>query len=173
MQNLQAHTDGYKFLLVSVDVFSKFAIVYPLKNKSARSVKNGFIKSIQQRKPKSIQTDRGTEYFNRLLQTWFKQNNIKHFASHNYDIKAAIVERFLRTLKGRMWRYFTHHNTRRYIECLPKLGKSYNNTFHRTIDMSPNEASKTKNENFVLQRLLNDVLPSKPKFKINDVIRVS
>ena len=98
MQNLQADNDGYKYLFVNIDVFSKFAIVYPLKNKSAQTVKNAFIKAIKQRKPKTIQTDRGTEYFNRVLQNWFKQKNIKHFASHNYDIKAAIVERFLRTL---------------------------------------------------------------------------
>ena len=88
-------------------------------------------------------------------------------------MKAAVVERFLRTLKGRMWRYFTQHNTRRYVECLPKLVKSYNNTFHRTIGMTPNEASKTKNENLVLHRLLKGRLPSKPKFKINDIVRVS
>ena len=88
-------------------------------------------------------------------------------------MKAAVVERFLRTLKSRMWRYFTHHNTRRYVECLPKLVESYNNTFHRTISMTPNEASKTKNENVVLERLLKGCKSSKPKFKINDIVRVS
>ena len=173
IQNLHADNDGYKYLLVNIDVFSKFAIVYPLKNKSGQTVKNAFINSIKQRKPKTVQTDRGTEYFNRVLQSWFTRNNIKHFALHNYDVKAAVVERFLRTLKSRMWRYFTHHNTRRYIECLPKLVESYNNTFHRTIGMTPNEASKTKNESVVLQRLLKGCKLSKPKFKINDIVRVS
>ena len=76
-------------------------------------MKKAFIKSIQHRKPKVVQTDRGTEYFNSVLQNWFVRNNIKHFASHNYDIKAAIVERFLRMLKARMWRYFMQHCTRR------------------------------------------------------------
>ena len=175
IQNLHAENDGYKFLLVNIDVFSKFAIVYPLKNKTAKTVKNGFIKSIQFRKPKAIQTDRGTEYFNRVLRNWFKRNNIKHFASHNYDVKAAVVERFLRTLKSRMWRYFTQHNTRRYVECLPELVKSYNNAFHRTIGMTPNEASKTKNENdvYFASFIKKGRLPAIPKFKINDVVRVS
>ena len=173
IQNLHADNDGYKFLLVNIDVFSKFVIVFPLKNKSARTVKNAFIKSILFRKPKSVQTDRGTEYFNSVLRKWFKRNNIKHFASHNYDVKASVVERFLRTLKARMWRYFTHHNTRRYVECLPELVKSYNNTFHRTIGMTPIEASKTKNENLVLSRLIKGRLPSKHKFKLNDIVRVS
>ena len=124
IQNLHADNDGYKYLLVNIDVFSKFAIVYPLKNKSGQTVKNAFINSIKLRKPKTVQTDRGSEYFNRVLQTWFTRNNIKHFASHNYDVKAAVVERFLRTLKSRMWRYFKQHNTKRYVEPLPKLVKS-------------------------------------------------
>ena len=158
---------------MNIDVFSKFVIVYPLKNKAAQTVKNAFIKSIQFRKPKFIQTDRGTEYFNRVLQNWLTQNNIKHFTTHNYEVKAPVVERFLRTLKTCVWRYFTKHNTRRYIECLPKLVKSYNNTFHRTIGMTPNEASKTKNENLVFSRLIKGRLPSKPKFKINNIVRVS
>ena len=144
LQNLHADNDGYKFLLVNIDVFSKFAIVYPLKNKSAQSVKNAFIESIKFRKPKFVQTDRGTEYFNNMLKKWFAQNKIKHFATHNYDVKAAVVEQFLWTLKARMWRYFTQHNTRRYVECLPELVKSYNDTFHRTMGMTPNEASKNK-----------------------------
>ena len=71
-----------------------------------------------------------------------------------------------------MWRYFTQHNTRRYVECLPELVKSYNDTFHRTIGMTPNEASKKNNENIVLQRLNGPSL-SNPKFKINDIVRVS
>ena len=71
-----------------------------------------------------------------------------------------------------MWRYFTQHHTRRYVERLPRLVKSYNNTFHQSIGMTPNEASKIKNENLVLQRL-NPPLPSKPMFKMNDVVRIS
>ena len=173
MQKFHADNDGYNFLLVNIDVFLKFVMVYPLKNKSASAVKNAFIESIKFRKPKCVQTDLDTEYFNTVLKKWFTQNKIKHFATQNYDVKAAVVERFLRTLKARMWRYFTQHNTRRYVECLPKLVKSYNNTFHRTIGMTPNEASKAKNKNIVLQRLLKCCDPSKPKFKINDIVRVS
>ena len=67
IQNLHADNDGYKFLLVNIDVFSKFAIVYPLKNKSVQTIKNAFIKSIHFQKPKAVQTDCGTECFNHVL----------------------------------------------------------------------------------------------------------
>ena len=73
-----------------------------------------------------------------------------------------------------MWCYFTCHNTRRYVECLPKLVASYNNTFHCSNGMTPIEASKPKNENFVLQWLYGQN-PSKPsaKFKLNVSVRIS
>ena len=53
-QNLHANNDGYKYLLVTIDVFSKFSIVFPLKSKSAMTVKEAFEKSIQKRKPKAV-----------------------------------------------------------------------------------------------------------------------
>ena len=137
-------------------------------------VKRGFESSILKRKKKGIQTDRGTEFFNRGLQVWFKQKRIKDFASHNYD-KASIAERILRTLKSRMWHYFTWHNTRRYVGCLAKLIKSYNNSFHCSIDMTPIKGSKTKRkQNIILKWLYSrGVLKPHPKFKLNDMVRVA
>ena len=174
MQSVSVENDGYNFLLVNVDVFSKFAIVIPLKSKNALDVKRGFEKSVLNRKAKAIQTDRGIKFFNHDLQLLFKWNHIKHFASHNYDVKAAIAERILRLLKARMWQYFMHHNTRRYVECLPNLVNSYNTSFHRSIVMSPIEGSNINNENNILKWFYGRRI-SKPhlKFKLNDTFRVA
>ena len=68
-----------------------------------------------------------------------KRHDIKCYISENEDIKAAAVERFNRTLKTKMYRYFTTKNTRRYIDVLPDLLHSYNHTYHRSIGMAPIE----------------------------------
>ena len=57
--------------------------------------------------PNTLQTDKGTDCFNRPLQKLLKEHGVHHFATHNEETKASIVERFNRTLKARMSRYFT------------------------------------------------------------------
>ena len=84
-----------------------------------------------------LQTDRGSEILNRSFKTWFKKQNIELFRSHNYDTKAAIVERFIRTLKDKWWRYFTYTNSRNYVEVLPELLHSDKRTYHISIKRTP------------------------------------
>ena len=69
-----------------------------------------------------------------------------HFATHNEETKASIVERFNRTLKTRMWRYFTNKQSVRYVDVLQDFVRSYNNSFHRTIGMAPSEVNATNQE---------------------------
>ena len=70
-----------------------------------------------------------------------RRRGIKFYTSENEDLKAAVVERFNRTLKTKMFRYFTHVNTRRYLDVLDDLLHSYNNTHHRSIGMAPSEVN--------------------------------
>ena len=83
-----------------------------------------------------MQTDKGKEFVNKQVQAYLKEQAIRHFASES-DQKAAMVERFNRTLKGRMWKYFTAQNTHRYLDMLPDLLDAYNHAKHRTIGMAP------------------------------------
>ena len=123
-------------------VYSKYAWVIPVKNKTAVSVLQAFkIILSKGRTPKNIQSDKGTEFENHLFQNFLKKNNIHFYTSKNYDIKAAVVERFNRTLKTKMYKYFTMKKTKKYIDILNKLVSSYNNTCHRSIGMTPTEAS--------------------------------
>jgi len=87
-----------------------------------------------------------------------KRHGIKFYTSENEDLKAAVVERFNRTLKEKMFRYFTHKNTRRYTDVLEDLLHSYNNTYDRSIGMSPLEVNRD-NEDADRARLY----PLKPK----------
>jgi hypothetical protein len=107
---------------------------------------------IEEQQCKLLQTDKGTEFLNASFQKLLTERNIRHYTSENDDIKASVVERFNRTLKGVMWRYLTHTSSGRYIDVLPQLVSSYNNTYHRSIKMTPSEVTN-QNESEVRKRL--------------------
>ena len=105
---------------------------------------NGFKKIFSyNRIPKRIQTDKGNEFLNKNLVNYLKtfKNNIKLYTL-NSEMKASVVERFNRTLKEKMWRYFTFKQTYRYLDIIHDLIKSYNNTHHRTIKTTPTNVNK-------------------------------
>ena len=149
---LSNENDSYRYLLTCIDVFSKYARVEPLKNKSGKTLTVAFAKMIEFQQCKLLQTDKGTEFLNASFQNLLKDRNIKHYTSENDDIKASVVERFNRTLKGSMWRYLTHTSNGRYIDVLPQLVSSYNNTYHSSIKMAPSEVD-AHNESIVRRRL--------------------
>ena len=70
----------------------------PLKNKSAASLVAAFTQLLSNGAPNTLQTDKGTEFLNRSLQKLLKEHGVHHFATHNEETKARIVERFNRTL---------------------------------------------------------------------------
>ncbi len=149
---LSNENDSYRYLLTCIDVFSKYARVIPLKNKSGKTLTAAFEKMIEHQQCKLLQTDKGTEFLNDSFQKLLKDRNIRHYTSENDDIKASVVERFNRTLKSAMWRYLTHTSSGRYIDVLPQLVSSYNDTFHSSIKMTPSEVN-VHNEPLVRRRL--------------------
>ena len=110
---------------------------------------------------------------NTLFQGQLTEYKIKFYTSENDDIKAAVVERFNRTLKTRMYRYFTHSKSYRYVDVLENLVLSYNHTYHSSIGMSPATVN-VKNESLVRQKLFR-IHPKKPKlsFTIGQRVRIS
>ena len=60
-----------------------------------------------------------------------------------------MIERFNRTIKEKMFKYFSANNTRKYVDILDLLVNQYNNSIHSSIKMNQNEASRKKNENKV------------------------
>ena len=128
---------GYKFLLTCIDVFSKFAWVVPLKNKTGESLVNGFQSILDTgRSSEKLQTDKGTEFLNCNFQSFLKEKSI-HFFTTNSELKASVVERFNRTLKTRMWKYFMAKNNRVYIDILQDIVHGYNNSYHQSIGRVP------------------------------------
>jgi hypothetical protein len=172
LQHLSRNNDGYRFILTCIDVFSKRAFAIPLKDKRGTSVADAFEKIFAEATPVMIQTDRGTEFLAGPVQDVFRKHNIKHYWSLNDDIKAACVERFNRTLKTRMFRYLTHYRTNRWVDVLNDLVASYNETFHRSIGMSPKDVTPEKSE-LITKRLYPEKPPLKWKFDIGDTVRIS
>ena len=140
MTTHQKANDGFKYILTIIDVFSKYAWAYPLKTKTPRAVKEVFEKIFQERKPDAVQTDQGTEFNNKTFKKFLTDNNVSYFTSTNPTYKCSIVERFNRTLKTKMFKYFTSKQSRRYVDTLSDLVASYNKTYHRSIKMTPSEA---------------------------------
>ncbi|CAM5081904.1 unnamed protein product [Natator depressus] len=131
------HNRGFKYILTAIDILSKRAWALGLKDKTSGEVSKAF-KAIfsEGRVPQKLQTDRGKEFLNKPLSRLLKWHGVHHFVTNN-EVKAGVVERFNRTLKTRMRRYFTAHNTFHYINVLPDFIKSYNQSFHRTVRTRP------------------------------------
>jgi transposase InsO family protein len=175
LSSLSEYNKGYRYLLTVIDILSKYAFAIPLKTKTAGELKEAFIKIFKTKRiPKKLQSDHGTEFLNRTLQSYLKSKNV-HFFATNSENKASVIERFNRTLKTKMFRYFTYKNTWNYIDVLPAMLKSYNNSYHRSIKMKPSQVNK-KNESTVWDTLYGQSF-SKPivrfQFNVNDRVRVS
>ena len=114
------------------------------------------------RRPMVIQVDKGTEFHNATVKKKLERMGIRPFSTHNEETKAQIVERFQRTLKGKLRRYFHHHNTYRYIDVLDNSVASYNNTFHQSIKMTTDEVNQS-NEMSARENLYGDENLSHPQ----------
>ena len=175
MQGLKRDNNGFNYIMTVIDVFSKKAWAIPVKSKSSKDMLVAFKELFQEsnpRKPERIQTDAGKEFLNKEVQGFLKQQGVKHFYSSS-DKKAAVVERFNRTLKTRIWTYFTAHQTHRYLDILPKLLASYNNTYHRSIGRAPNQV-RNADENEIWVRLYGDGSKGRQReTKKGQMVRVS
>ena len=172
---LASQNDGYKYLLTCMDVLSKYAWVVPLKDKAGATLVAAFTRILSGgRKPKRLQCDKGTEFTNRVFQAYLSEQGIDFFTTHNEETKASLVERFNQTIKNKIWRYFTHQNTQRYVEVLPALVESYNNTHHRSIGMRPSAVDRLSQEQ-VWHTMYGHRTPQAklPRYKVGDHVRIS
>jgi len=136
LSSLASFNDGMRYLLTCIDVFSKRAWAVPVRRKSARDVVEAFQKMLVDEKCNMVHSNKGTEFLNSTFQAMLNRHSIMFYTSEKEDLKAAVVERFNRTLKEKMFRYFTYANTRRYLDVLDDLMYSYNHTHHITIKVA-------------------------------------
>ena len=170
MVRVSRYNDGYQYLLTCIDIYSKYAWVVPIKNKGGNEVGRAMEGILREgRVPRKIQSDKGREFLNHIVQGVFDRAGVHHFTSEDPQIKCAVVERFNRTLKGRIWKYFTKSRLYRYINVLPDIVKGYNNSVHRTIGRTPASVTTSSLHNTTS---LDDPVDV-PSLKVGDKVRIS
>jgi len=171
MQPFARQNKGFRYILVIVDVLSKFVFYIPVKNKTAAEMKKAFKKVFKVAKPKLLNTDQGLEFSSKEMQQFFRINKVKWYHTYS-EVKAAVVERQIRTLKEKLERIFHHRGTRKYIDILQTLADQYNNTVHSRTGFKPIEINAS-NETLVFEKLFGKKTGGmKPVFKVGDQVRV-
>lgn len=193
VSNIASHNDGYKFLLVLIDIFSRYLFIVPLKNKHHQNIVDGLKLVFQKRrKPNTLRTDKGSEFKNRWVKAFLKKEEIHAIYTQN-ETKANYAERVIRTMKNLMYRYFMKNRTYRFINILQDLVKSYNKRPHRSLggnapaNVNKENADEIRLESYLSGKTKLDVNQSKTlgrskekkrakpffKFKIGDDVRLS
>ena len=137
MKSLSRKHKGIKYLLYAIDLYSKYAFVIPLKDKKGISIVNAFNKIIKQfgKKPNEIWVDQGGEFYNNVFKRWLSNNNIM-YSTYN-EGKSVVAEKFIRTLKNKLYKHMTATGKNVYYDVLDDVVNKYNNTKHSTIKMKP------------------------------------
>ena len=169
--------EDVKFLLTAIDVFSKKAWVKPLKSKKGSEVAKALATILKNKHYRYLQTDKGKEFYNTDVTQKLKHFNIKLFSTENEVIKASIVERFNRTLRNRIYRYITKHDSNHFIDILPELVLSYNKTPHTSTGIAPDLVTRDNQEEIWFKLYEKDISLSdvihKSSLKIGDFVRIS
>ena len=169
MQLLNKYNKGIRFLLCVIDIFSKYAWVVPLKDKKDISIVKTFQSILKQsnRKPNKIWVDKGSEFYNAYFKKWLQDNDTVMYSAHN-EGKSVVAERFIRTLKSKIYKYMTSISKNVYIDQLDDIVDEYNNTYNTTIKMKPIDVKDNTYINTSKKINYKD-----PKFKVGDRVRIS
>ena len=153
MVQVQSKNHGFRYILTCIDVLSRYAWARPLKTKSGNEMAEAIedILKTSGRIPKRIQSDQGKEFYNAPVKRLLESKNIELFSVKSPN-KAALVERFNRTLKTKIWKMFTSRNNKKWLDALPEIVHAYNHSIHRVIKMKPAHVNE-ENAMIVWERL--------------------
>jgi hypothetical protein len=161
---------GYKYILTMIDVYSRYSFAIPLKTKTGKEMVKALEPLFKQYKPENLWVDEGTEFYNQDMKKLLDKYNINIYSTYG-EHKAAMIERFNKTLKSKMFKRFTLNGNRKWINILDDLINIYNNTIHRSINDKP--INIFNNENIIKNNMVDNRKKTKPIFKINDRVRIS
>ena len=169
MQVISKFNKGFRFLLCVIGIFSKYAWGVPLKNKKGVSIVNAFQSILKKsnKKPNKIWVDKNSDFYNNSFKKWLQDNDTVMYSVHN-EGKSAIAERFIRTLKNKIYKHMTSISKNVYIDKLDDIVNEYNNTYRRTIKMKPFDV---KDNTYI--NIAKEVNDKDPKFKVGDHVRIS
>ena len=169
VQLISKFNKGFRFLLCVIDTFSKYPWVVQLKDKKGVNIVNTFQSILKKanRKPNKISVDKGVEFYKNPFKKWLQDNDIAMYSTHN-EGKCVAAERFIRTLKNKIYKYMTSISKNVYIDQLDDIENEYNNTYHRTIKMKPIDV---KDNTYI--NIRKEVNNKDSKFKVGDHVRIS
>ena len=169
MQPLSRKNKDIKYVLCVIDLDSKYAFVIPLKDKKEISILNAFDKMIKQynRKPNKIWVDQGGEFYN-IFKKWLSDNDIIMYSTYN-EGKSVVAERFIRTLKSKLYKHITAIGRNVYYDVLDDVVNKYNNTKHSTIKMKPIDVKDNNNKRVYID----EHNEKRSRFKVGDRVRIS
>ena len=161
MQSLSRKNKGIKYFLCAIDLYGKYAFVIPLKDKKGISIVNAFNKIIKQsnRKPNKIWVDQGGEFYNNVFEKWLSDNDINMYSTY----KSVVAERFIRTLKNKLYKHMTATGKNIYYNVLDDVVNKYNNTKHSTIKMKPIDVGNNNKRVYIDKHIEKD-----SRFKLGD-----
>ena len=168
MQSLSRKNKSIKYLLCVIDLYSKYAFVIPLKDKKGISIVNALNKIIKQsnRKPNKIWVDQGAEFYN-VFEKWLSDNDTNMYSTYN-EGKSVVAERFIRTLKNKLYKHTTAAGKNVYYDVLDDVVNKYNNTKHSTIKMKPIDVGDNNKRVYIDEYNEKDC-----RFKVGDRVRIS
>ena len=140
-----------------------------MNDKKGITITNVFQKILKQSKskPYKIWVSKGSKFCNRSMKSWLEKTATEMYSRHN-EGKSIVAEKYIRTLKNKMYKYITSISKNVYIDQLDDIVYTYNNTYHNPIkiksgDVKPKtyiNSSKEINED------------QDPKFKIDSIFRI-
>lgn len=173
---LEEENDGVKYIFCALDCFTRFAVCILLKDKESRTVLSALKRIIHKfgTRPRTIFSDKGSEFISRSVKAYCKEKNIKQLFAENH-VKASICERFIRTIKRLIFLFLKQKNTLRYVDNFDELLHTYNVRYHRSIKMSPTQAERSESH-VQLFRLVRKKLmglkKEKAQFAVGDLVRI-
>lgn len=165
-----------RYMLVGVEVMSRQVYAAPVKSKKAVDMKAAF-RAIFDKMPAlpwQIFSDRGTEFDSREMKEFYEQNDIGKMSAQNVETKASMAERMIRTIKHRLYRYFTQNRTMNWVDVIDRITEGINNTVNRSTGLKPSEFN-FKNSTRLWKKLYGGVFGPglQPKLKEGDVVRIA
>jgi len=183
MSSFSHDNKGHQYILVIIDIYSRYGWAIPLKKKNTEDVLNAFKKHYKSIiLPKKLWTDQGGEFYNAKMKAWCDKNGITLYSTFG-DHKAAVVERFNRTIKEKLYRTMTQMYTDDWMTYLPDIIEMYNDKVHRSLGETPSDVYSGEilpDENDEkIQPVKNTGSKSRgsgksvPRYSIGDKVRIS
>ena len=173
--NIKWYNNGYKFILLVIDCFTKVIYCEKLKKKTADLTSDAMLKILDRAKqpPVMLVTDGGREFFNSEFEKVMISNNISHFrTATRTPWKASLAERANRTIKTKIARWMQKTNSKKWIDVYEKFVDNYNKVPHSSHGFAPQDVTEDNAKEVYKKLYPLSRIRVGCKLKIGDKVRI-